>query len=145
MNAGSTTLTPEPTYSATLTKRYSDAYRVAIATVVFGRAIKIGGMVLAGIIFAGALIPYLHVSQPSLASSGLLAGVTFLALVIGLLFYFLGVLVCAQGQILQASLDGSVNTSPFLTNDLRARIMSLPEGAAGGTVGSDDLNDWLAG
>ena len=145
MNASSTTLTPEPTYSAALTKRYRDAYRVATATVVFGRAIKLVGMLLAGIIFAGVLIPFLHVSQPSLADSGLLAGVALVALVMGLLFYFLGVLACAQGQILQASLDGSVNTSPFLTNDLRAKILSPPEGTAGGTVGSDDVNHWLAG
>jgi len=43
----------------------------------------------------------------------------------GALFYIVGVLVSAQGQILKASLDGAVNSSPFLADEHRARIMSL--------------------
>jgi hypothetical protein len=44
---------------------------------------------------------------------------------VGLLFYLLGVLVAAQGQILLASLDSAVNSSPLLTNDQKAEILSL--------------------
>jgi hypothetical protein len=44
---------------------------------------------------------------------------------IGLLFFLLAVLIRAQGQILKASLDSAVNSSPFLTNDQRPKIMSL--------------------
>lgn len=51
-------------------------------------------------------------------------GMLFAAFV-GVLFYLFGVIVSAQGQILKASLDGALNNSPFLTNDHRARIMSL--------------------
>jgi hypothetical protein len=40
--------------------------------------------------------------------------------------YVLGILVSAQGQILKASLDNAVNGSPFLTNEHRAKVMSLP-------------------
>jgi hypothetical protein len=47
------------------------------------------------------------------------------AIFVGIQFYLLGVLVSAQGQILKASLDSAVNGSPFLTNEQRAKIMSL--------------------
>jgi hypothetical protein len=41
------------------------------------------------------------------------------------LFFILGSLVSAQGQILKATLDGAVNTSPFLTDEQRAQMMRL--------------------
>jgi len=37
----------------------------------------------------------------------------------------LGVVVSAQGQVLKATLDGSVNTSPFLDLTQKAQVMSL--------------------
>jgi hypothetical protein len=40
-------------------------------------------------------------------------------------FFILGVIICAQGQMLLAVLDSAVHTSPFLNNSLRASIMSL--------------------
>ncbi len=40
--------------------------------------------------------------------------------------HFLGIVVAAQGQILKASLDTAVNSSPFLPDAVRANIMTLP-------------------
>ncbi len=47
------------------------------------------------------------------------------ALVLGLMGFILGMLISAQGQILMASLDGSVNTSPFLSEAGKAKVMGL--------------------
>ncbi|MGH9872684.1 MAG: hypothetical protein ACRD9S_09475 [Pyrinomonadaceae bacterium] len=106
-----------------LMKRYWDAYVTARVSDGYGDIIKIIGVVLAVLI---ALVTLLVASQIS-------GGASFIAMVIGLLFaafvgvqfYLLGVLVSAQGQILKASLDCAVNSSPFLNNEHRAKIMSL--------------------
>ena len=55
----------------------------------------------------------------------IVGGLFFAAAVWFALFFVLGVLVSAQGQILRATLDSAVNSSPFLTNDQRASIMKL--------------------
>lgn len=44
---------------------------------------------------------------------------------VGLLLYVVGVIVAAQGQMLKATLDSAVNSSPFLTHEHKAEIMSL--------------------
>jgi len=113
---------PEGVEARALMSRYGDAYTVARVTVGFGDAIRIIGMVLAGVIVLLSLI------AASQAGGGLsflmfLMGLVFAAFV-GVLFYLNGVIVSAQGQILKASVDGAVNSS-FLTNEHRAKIMSL--------------------
>jgi hypothetical protein len=55
----------------------------------------------------------------------ILIGAVFGALVGGL-FFLLGVLISAQGQLLKAHADSAVHTSPFLNNEERAIAMSLP-------------------
>lgn len=94
-----------------LMKRYRDAYLVARATGTIGKVIKgIGILVIAmGLIRAG---------QSTNSISLFIASV-------GALLYCAGVLVAAQGQILLASLDSAVNSSPFLTNEDKAKAMSL--------------------
>jgi hypothetical protein len=52
-------------------------------------------------------------------------GAIVLGFVVWLPFWILGVVVAAQGQILKAVLDTAVNSSPFLSNDEKAKIMSL--------------------
>jgi hypothetical protein len=122
-----------------LMKRYKDAYLVARVMNGFGKFIKVGGIVIAallvligmaGINAAGRSGPYdrsmgpMGPSEiiPVLGVVAIVAGV-----IVGLFFYIVGILVSAQGQILKASLDSAVNNSPFLTNEHRAKIMSLPE------------------
>jgi hypothetical protein len=129
---------PAPTYSqavggssaqppsrqlAAVMHRYSDAYLYARVTVGIGSFIKGIGIASAILLFlvlfiAGAA----NNSNPviSLIVGAILGGI------VGGFFYIWGILISAVGQILKASLDGSVNTSPFLTNEHRAKIMSLP-------------------
>jgi hypothetical protein len=109
-----------------LVKRYKDAYLVAKVTDGFGGLIKgvgiTGGTVLViiGIFVITADKPYAPTF--ALGIMILIAGV-----IAGLLFYIIGVLVSANAQVLKASLDSAVNSSPFLTNEHRAKIMSLPD------------------
>lgn len=49
---------------------------------------------------------------------------------IAMILYVFGTLASAQGQILKATLDTAVNTSPFLEAEDRTRIMSLPDPTA---------------
>lgn len=93
--------------------RYLDAYRVANLTVWFGNAIKIAGAVM-GILVFFALADTLRSPR---------AGIAFGLIVAGIAFCF-GVLVAAQGQLLRATLDTAINSSPFLNDDQRLRIMS---------------------
>ncbi len=105
-----------------MTKRYKDAYLVARATTGIGGTIKTLGFVFGGIV---ALVGFLLGSQgyhpnPILQYGGLILGA-----LIAIPLFVLGVLVAAQGETLKASLDEAVHTSPFLTNDQRAAVMSL--------------------
>jgi hypothetical protein len=58
------------------------------------------------------------------------------AAAVGAMFFFWGILVAAQGEILNATLDTAVNSSPFLSNEQRGRIMSLP-GTPNASVSQD--------
>jgi hypothetical protein len=103
--------------SLAVVTRYSNAYFSARAIVGFGTVIKAVGIVLAVLLVLGTL----------LADAQYLLAAIPLAVVIGIMFFFWGILVAAQGEILKAALDTAVNGSPFLSNEQRARVMSLPE------------------
>lgn len=113
-----------------LRDRYVDAYRVANAAVAFGNTVKTVGVVLAALVFIPVLLFALaSANQTSgngiaLALGALLLGAVF-AGAIGMVFFVLGTLLCANGQQLRAALDTAVNTSPFLHDDLRSEIMSI--------------------
>ncbi|MDC0275073.1 hypothetical protein OAK76_02490 [Akkermansiaceae bacterium] len=99
--------------------RYKDAYVTAEAIDGIGSAIKVLGIVVGVIIVLVGMV---------LASQG--GAFLFLAsLVSGAVtaipIYVLGILVSAQGQVLKATLDTAVNTSPFLDDGERALVMSL--------------------
>lgn len=101
--------------------RYRDGYRVGASIVALGSVIKIIGYLLAGTI---TLVSWS-------ASSGPLGGGTvilglFFAAVVGIVCWVCGVIVSAQGQILQAALDTAVVGSPFLNHHERAEAMGLP-------------------
>jgi len=122
-------------------KRYVDLYRTAQLLIGLGTTVKTVGIVAAIIVFLFWFIVGLFtVSQtssplgPSGSQSGaetvtffvcIITGAVFGALVGGL-FFLLGVLISAQGQLLMAHADSAVHTSPFLTNDEKASAMSLP-------------------
>jgi hypothetical protein len=120
----------------TLTKRYQDAYLVAGMTVGIGNTIKIVGYVLAALIFISTLAFANIAAQPSQPfkpeySGGIFFAAMlfggFYAFIVGFVFYIIGVIVAAIGQGLKAILDNTIGNSPFLPDDLKARIMSLPE------------------
>jgi hypothetical protein len=101
-----------------LMSRYADSYLVARTITAFGAIVKFiafiigGGIILVSIIIGSQSTPYI------------LGGI-LLAVIVGFPVYVLGVLVAAQGQILKATLDTAVNSSPLLTKDEMRQIMSL--------------------
>lgn len=103
---------------ATMTVRYRDAYTVASAINQFGNVIKILGAVLAGVIFLAAL----GAADETFGWRAVVGGAILGAWVGGTIF-LLGIMVSAQGQILQATLDTAVNTSPLLSNEHRMGLM----------------------
>jgi hypothetical protein len=109
-----------------LMKRYKDGYLVARATNGFGRVIKAVGTIIGVLI---ALIGLMAQGEGARDATSRIIGLVTIVFGIfaGTLLYIIGVLVSAQGQILKASLDSAVNSSPFLTNEYKAEIMSLPE------------------
>ena len=98
---------PEEAVSS-LAKRYQDAYLVANTT---------SSIVLGIAIFAVA------VAESN--STQVIVVVLFAGIVIGGFIVMFGVLICALGQLLKATLDTALNTSPLLTNSERTKIMSL--------------------
>jgi hypothetical protein len=106
--------------SSLVVNRYRDAYRVGSALVGLGTAIKIAGVIFAALILLGAL---------TMGETIALAGVV-IAVLNGGLFWVCGVVVAAQGQILQATLDTAVGASHFLTDLQRAEAMGLPRALA---------------
>jgi hypothetical protein len=111
---------------SSLNKRYRDGYLVVVVTDAFGKLIKTIGFVVAGVLILVALF---LVSQGRLGDATFALGIITLVLAVisGVSFYMLGVLVSANAQVLMASLDSAVHSSPFLTNEQRAKIMSLPQ------------------
>jgi hypothetical protein len=118
---------PQPVandYSQKVMSRYTDAYRLARAIVGVGTLVKVLGIVAAAIIL---LVGFEMVDGNFNATSrnGVLLTSLLVAGLAWLLFWVLGVLISAQGQILKANVDEAVNTSPFLGDNQRAQIMSL--------------------
>lgn len=117
--------TIDPSTSVMVT-RYRDAYRVGTALVGLGNAVKGLGVVL------GILIALLSLSAGSNGGGMaflVLPGV-FVAVTAGTLIWICGVVVAAQGQLLQATLDSAVAASPFLSHLERLDAMGLPRSIA---------------
>jgi len=96
--------------------RYRDAYRVANGVVWIGSAVKVLGFVIGSLFALGG--------GTQLEGSTRL-GVILFGVLVAIAFWIVGVFVSAHGQLLQATLDTAVHSSPFLTNEERASAMSL--------------------
>jgi len=114
---------------AAFVQRYADLYRAAKVMTGLGDTVKVVGLVSAGVIF---MVWFLMAVAASQGFGGAVAffmclviGVAFGALVGGV-FFLLGVLISAQGQLLMAHADSAVHTSPFLSDQQRAAAMTLP-------------------
>ena len=110
--------TPEVTNHAS--KRYTDAYLVARTIIKVGGAVKIVGVVLAIVVIIAGIV-----LQANGRADGVALGGFVLGFVIGIPISILGILLSAQGQVLQANLDSAVHTSPFLDDNQKAKTMSL--------------------
>ncbi len=117
-----------------LTKRYVDAYRVANFQAGLGATIKNASLGIGGIILllslsyaATSATPQPGFFGPSANSIGVALGLfgAMIGFVIGGIGFILGILISSEGQILKATLDSAVNSSPFLDNTQRIGIMSL--------------------
>ncbi|HLK57160.1 MAG TPA: hypothetical protein VKU00_11375 [Chthonomonadaceae bacterium] len=104
-------------YASEVIKRYEEAYQTAKTTCHVGDISRKIGIGLAVILALGSLAGVIQQNWILLWSLLLLAGA------VGALFYILGVLASAQGSALKASLDGAVNTSPFLTKEQKAKVL----------------------
>lgn len=109
--SGSQSTNPE---KGLLVHRYRDGYLVARATIAFATLIKGLGWIVAIITWIAAI--GIGANQYGSAK----AGVIFTGLMWGVIqlvvFHFLGVLLAAIGQVLRATLDTAVHSSPFLTD-----------------------------
>jgi hypothetical protein len=121
----------QPGSGQAITKRYADAYKVAKTVVGIGTLIKIIGAVAGGLIALVSMGLGGVIAQAAFGGGNAGAGVVFFVMglfyggLVFALFYICGVILSAQGQILQAGLDTAVNTSPFVNDHQKARIMSL--------------------
>ncbi len=109
-----------------LTRRYQSAYRASRILVGLGTGFKVFGLT----VWAALVLAALDLSQdiqrmsqfPAVAP---LIGGLALGLLAWLVLFVLGTLLSSQGQILKATLDTAVCSSTFLSNEHRAKIMSL--------------------
>src|SRR5436190_6483474 len=101
--------------------RYKDAYLVARAITAIGKSVKGLGILLSLIVVG---VGYYIGTQ---AGGGMMysVGEAVAGVVVAIPLYLLGIVVSAQDQVLKASLDGAVNTSPFLDIEHKAKAMSL--------------------
>jgi hypothetical protein len=105
-----------------LLNRYDDGYLLARSDDGAGRLIQIAGLIVGGAFAIGSFV------LASKIPMELVVGATVLGVLIGLIFYALGVLVSVQGQILLATLDSAVNSSPLLSRDeVRLVLLRLAE------------------
>ncbi len=93
--------------------RYSDAYIVANTITNTGAFFK----------FLGVCIGIILIVVAVFNDMGMLLIIP--AVFLGFLLWAIGVIVSAQGQMLKASVDTAVNTSPFISTANKARIMSV--------------------
>lgn len=117
--------------------RYRDAYKVTDKVVGSGATLKnLGILVMVAAVLGGALIAIAATDRNSpfqqFAELGVAGGavVGLIGLLWGYSIYTRGQLLMAQGQATLAMLDNAVSTSPFLANEHRAKILSLPTGVS---------------
>ena len=112
-------------------KRYADAYKFPKSLLEMGGNLKRLG------ISVGLLVFLIGVCCGDFA--GFLLALT-LAGFFSLISIGLGMIVSAQGQNLCASLDAAVNTSPFLSAQERADVMSLAPQRSWNAIGINSIS-----
>jgi len=121
--AGKPSLSDGNDDSRRLMSRYTDAYRIARTVTAFGATVKVIAIIVGAPIGLIGLVAGLASGDHKsvlVAAAGVILGVIFAVPI-----FILGILVSAQGQILKATLDTAVNSSPLLSKDEMRQIMSL--------------------
>lgn len=98
--------------------RYDEAYGVAEATIGHGKLVKFIGLCLGFVVAIVGVALAAKAENVTPGIIGALAGLFF-----GGQMYYTGVLICAQGETLLASLDTAVNTCEFLSRTERWHIL----------------------
>jgi hypothetical protein len=119
-------------YHDSIMVRYRDAYLVSRAIIGVGTVIKGIAIAVAFVVVLAGLI----LTQ----GIGLVTGMAVMigGILQGALFYLIGILLSALGEIQKATLDTAVNSSPFLDHEQRATIMSLTKGPSVDTSADTD-------
>ncbi len=104
MSTASVIRMPEPTENIDIAASYQRAYRAAEGNIAFGNFVKAAG------VLAAALMLVATIGFTERAPEELLLGV-FLAVAAGLALYSLGAILCVQGYMLQATLEGTASSS----------------------------------
>ncbi len=120
-----TSLVPESSKSTAAIERYECAYNAAETVVAFGERVRLGGIVLGGVVFVGALVELLSNPAERYGFPVVFASLVACAVLLVLISQIFGMGLHGQGQLLKAALDSDVNSSPFLSNAQRAKVMSL--------------------
>lgn len=120
-----TTFVPESSESTAALERYQSAYRVAESVVTFGETVRLGGILLGGLVLVGALVEFLLNPAERFGFPVVFASLIACAVLLVLMSQVLGMGFHGQGHLLKAALDSNVNSSPFLSNAQRAKAMSL--------------------
>jgi hypothetical protein len=101
--------------------RYRDAYLVANMTDGFGKVVQGIGILIGALVVLASFVFGLNVEYPlAVCFVGVIAGA-----MIAIPLYVLGILVTANAQMLKASLDSAVHSSPFLSDAQKAQVMAL--------------------
>jgi hypothetical protein len=109
-----------------LIRRYRAGYRTSDSAVAFSEIIKNIGLAIGGVIlFGGLLAAFIAKGAASFIIFLYTAG---LAVFVTVVFLFFSVMVAAVGQMLRASLDTAVHTSPFLDEQQKSSAMELDPG-----------------
>ena len=105
--------------STSARSRYNDAYIVAHSTIAHGNSVKALGIVFGALILVTGLL----LTQQLGITVLVVSAIAEVAVASGI--YGVGVVIAAQGQVLLATLDTAVNSSPFLSENEKAKVMSL--------------------
>lgn len=116
-------------YARYLDLRYREAYGDAKELRKFGTLTKFLGIIAAAV--AGLVIPtYYSITgtsgefgQGSARGGSLWLGCVLAGIGCLAVFYILGTVICGMSDILKATTDASINTSPMLSNEQKAEII----------------------
>jgi hypothetical protein len=99
--------------------RYRNAYAIANGNIAIGNALKVIGIVLAIVIILAAVSK----SSNSFGSSAWIMGGLVGGVFVGISAYSIGIWITSQGQMMKATIDTAINTSPLIDNEQKKQII----------------------